>query len=238
MSTVPFWELAGKLKALSSQHEATWDDGINESGLFQVTSWDDEGTLAIIEAPIEYMKFFRGTRDEDRMARDAVHIAMGCRTIVASARSGHLKRLSPGCCDYQFRIRALLPYWVSIEDWGTSHDVNWAWTGAAVLLRQFLAHASLRRDWLDNTASAGSGINRSLAQEDFQALSSYFMDVERCKEWYEGEWYEGKWYEGGPYKPVVTHYLPWLAEDAELAQRVADVWNAIAERGEADRVVK
>lgn len=29
-------------------------------------------------------------------------------------------------------------------------------------------------------------------------------------------------------------YLPWLEQDADLAQRVADAWNAVVERGEAD----
>lgn len=32
----------------------------------------------------------------------------------------------------------------------------------------------------------------------------------------------------------VARYLPWLEEDAELAQQVADVWNAIVEHGKAD----
>lgn len=34
----------------------------------------------------------------------------------------------------------------------------------------------------------------------------------------------------------VQRYLTWLKEDKELARQVADAWNAIVERGEADVV--
>lgn len=37
-------------------------------------------------------------------------------------------------------------------------------------------------------------------------------------------------------KRPVTRYFPWLLEDAELSQRVADAWNAVVRRGGADLV--
>lgn len=37
--------------------------------------------------------------------------------------------------------------------------------------------------------------------------------------------------------PPITSYLRWLAEDAELAQQVANAWNEVVRRGEADAVL-
>lgn len=39
-------------------------------------------------------------------------------------------------------------------------------------------------------------------------------------------------------EPPINMYLRWFAQNAELAQQVADAWNAVVERGEADMVVQ
>lgn len=38
------------------------------------------------------------------------------------------------------------------------------------------------------------------------------------------------------HRPVFECYLPWLVRDVQLAQQVLEAWNAIVERGEADKV--
>ena len=35
---------------------------------------------------------------------------------------------------------------------------------------------------------------------------------------------------------TILHYFAWLAEDAELAQQVADAWNELVRRGEAGKI--
>ena len=128
------------------------------------------------------------------------------------------------------RARALLPYWVQVKTWHPQLSEPSFWTLAAARLRSFLVLASLRRDWLQSNSSphSSSGSTRLLTYQDLQAVHSYRENGGKLPR--------------ERYSPQLAHqfvfecYLPWLLQDADLAQQVLDVWAAIVERGEADKV--
>lgn len=155
----------------------------------------------------------------------ALNFAIATRTIVAAARGGRLRELDADFfthdsnLDGPFAVRALLPCWVGIQDWTGGWCECWTkdsykqnWMVAARALRPALARASLR---LGRASSSGPRAQRQLRRQDVQALLTAHLEGVNA--------YNG-----------IALYLEWLHEDSELAERVADAWNAVVERGAAD----
>lgn len=157
-------------------------------------------------------------------ARQALHSSIACRTIIAAARTGRLRKLVyDPTVELPFAIRELLPCWVAMEHWKLEFSAKEPWPGAAVTLRPILAHASL---WHDTAWSLSSKKrDRRLSRQDIQSLHSIF-EAEGVPTRVKGISVAGQ---------PITLYLPWL-QDSELAQKVADAWNSVVERGEVDVV--
>lgn len=155
--------------------------------------------------------------------RNIFHDRLILRTIVAAARGGKLRRLSVNVHE-AFAIRSLLPAWVSIEDWSELHGFSHRniWLLAAGSLRPLLAHASL---WLP-ALTPGARSDRRLTGNDVQGLQAHFKKVgmPRAVKVFQKQSLE------------LIPYLSWLEEDATLSQQVADAWNAVVARREADLV--
>lgn len=130
---VPFWNLTRNLVNLSLEfgikYELKADQTKQEQNESILASFKVPTTLPITDA-----------------GRARLHLAIANRTIIAAARTGHLKslRVSMESAQRAFAIRALLPYWIKIEEW-IVHPADLGWLGAAYSLRRLLAHASL---WL------------------------------------------------------------------------------------------
>lgn len=220
---MPLWELSGRLKALSLRYEESQPESTYP---YESPGADLDGdpgrTLADIEAHFQSPLDYETLYGDDEEARDAAHVAIGCRTVIAALRGGQLRRhqfhseaaYGP---QYLYRVRALLPYWLQIEDWGASQG---PWPNAAKQLRPFLAHSWRHRDWLGTCSSSVSHANRRLTASNFQLMHVHFADPRA----------------GASLWSAVKCYLPWLAEDTVLAQPVVDAWHVIVDRGEADKV--
>lgn len=153
---------------------------------------------------------------------DAVNLAIATRTIIAAARGNRLTSLQceKTSIQHPFAIRSLLPYWIKISDWSESDIGAEGWMEAACTLRPLLSHASF---WLGTTSDSGARDALQLTREEVQSLRSYFDIFEIPKP----DWQ-------GSHCPLqVKRYLPWLSEDADLAQQVADSWNSVVESREA-----
>lgn len=109
---------------------------------------------------------------------------------------------------------------------------------AALSLRALLAHASL---WIGTTSVSDPRVDRRLSCQEIQSLRSHF-ELNPTPEYRPdcelslpplppGMRYPDRYKKDS--SPPVEHYLPWLAEDAALAQQVADTWNEVVGRGEA-----
>lgn len=153
--------------------------------------------------------------------------SIAARTIIAAGRAGHLKRFGyarENGTQAPFNVRTLLQFWVGIEGWGFEGQPK-PWHGAAMSLRPILSHASL---WLGTAVGQVSFSTPRedllLTGEEVQTLQAYF-DKEGIPKVVKGSYKE-------PFP--ISRYLPWLAEDAELAQQVADAWNEVVRRGEVD----
>lgn len=116
-----------------------------------------------------------------------------------------------------------MPYWVNIESWHSEgcsdQEVNY-WAAAARSLRSTLAHASL---WRDGNPHG----SRLLTRQDVQSLPDCLEQdgVPSISQPPRGSRKHG-----------IAYYSRRFREDEELAQCVADAWNAVVERGEADVV--
>lgn len=146
------------------------------------------------------------------------------RTIVTAARTGRLKQLTVNEVHSPFAVREMIPIWVGV-DMGSDYSSDWL--GAACHFRPLLSHASL---WLGTTLNSGARPDRLLTALEIQALRSVFAR--------EGvpQVTGSTWHSGWSGDPPITKYLSWLEQDAKLAQKVADAWNAALERGDADLV--
>lgn len=209
---MPFWKLAHKLESLSFEFgidiELEADEEIEEQNEPELTSFK----VPVKSAP------------KGKKKRDKIHVAIATRTIIAAAKGGQLRHLNvTSLVQHPFAVYTLLPYWVAIESWGDRYQSMRSWQGAAASLRPLLAHCSL---WLDTIADSGPRASRGLTRQDLQGLEATFEATGGTPKLS---------YHDDP-QPV-DRYLPWLAEDKELAQEVADAWNAIVERGEADTVM-
>lgn len=153
----------------------------------------------------------------------ALHHAIACRTIISAARSGHLRQLV--CAPYvnePFAIPALLPYWVRIDTWSLKGSLSPAWMGAAVALRHLLFHAS---HWLGTKEDSEPRSTLKLTRQDVQVLRSQLKGISLPV-----------WADEARTIQRVEPYLPWLEEDADLAQDVSDAWNEIVKRREVNNV--
>lgn len=169
-----------------------------------------------------------------RDAKIAIHFSIAARTIITAAKSGNLKSLRcSSVVQHAFAVRALLPRWVAIGcDMRMprgmdkySGSASSGWLGAATSLRPLLAHVSL---WLGVAQDGSARQERTLTSFEVQALNDTLgkglpkiIDTDSYG------------LPDAPSQPI-AHYLPWLAEDEELSQRVADAWNAVVDRGQAD----
>lgn len=199
----------------------------------------DEASWASYEIPeplptIEMEEFYQ--------AAEKLHLRIATRTIITAARGGRLRRLYASYhssnrkvtffdvdVEPPFAIPALLPYWVAIEQWYNVVGGMHGWQTAASTLRWLLAHASL---WLDVAeGSVSPRQNRELTSQEIQSLHSRYTRID-LHEIIPLEASEPA--ENLAHMHPLEDYLPWLAEDAELCQRVADVWNGIVALGQAD----
>lgn len=161
-----------------------------------------------------------------------VDLIAGC-AIIAAAKQGQLRRLSlTGASDRTpwkpFAIPSLLPYWVSIGFNLSGSWVPFGWVAAAASLRPALSHMSLTR-----LIRARNG-SRTLTCKDVQSMTFEFPKIPLPS-------MPPVLWERPLSDRLLEHnlnrihrYATWLHEDAELAQRVADAWNAVVGRGEAD----
>lgn len=148
-------------------------------------------------------------------------------TIEAAARGGDLRRLvAPFIASQVFEIPELLPHWLQIERWGQNPELK-VWASAARWLRQFLAHASRRQDWLRGTSLSNlSAVDRTLTLQDLRKIKARVDGGCKLETFNNGK----------SYACVLKCYLPWLVERREVAEQVLDAWNAIVVRGEADLI--
>lgn len=227
---MPFWELGPKLEELSiGRIYRSWFGGSE----MRFTEELDEGAL-IESVELPPMPVFASASTYQRLHYDIVY-----RTIITAARGGKLRRL---CLSNEvaighvpFTMSGLLPFWVGVEVWSSTRDprppsTNPQWFEAAITLRRVLAHASL---WLPEP-SAGSRSDRLLSGEDVEELADHFEAAGVPTFTHTNA--DGSKREPGKPFAVIELYLPWLQDDPDLADDVADAWNAIVERGEADVV--
>lgn len=150
-----------------------------------------------------------------------------------------------------FAVRELLPYWVGIEQWQDIERPGQKprrpprtrdkWSDAASTLRVALAHAS---KWLPE-ATLGAERDRRLSGSDVQGLRAFYRrddtlpdfrgELPLCMSHHEQTGYP-RFDSRMLCLALVELYLPWLEQDAILAQKVADAWNSVVQRGEADSV--
>lgn len=176
----------------------------------------------------------------------ALHHSMACRTIIAVARNGRLREvILGGHLEKPFAIRALLPYLIGVDKWDLWDLTFPGWLDAASLLRRLLFHASL---WLSASILVVPRYDRRLTRQDIQSLAAHFkkeglpdlLSDEVAKQQKdptaEGSAIVGEYRKKAQVIKSVIRYLPWLTEDGELAQRVADAWNAVLKRGMVDKL--
>lgn len=227
--TVPLWKLSGKLKTLSLEYPEAmpyfFPHKFRASGEPGTTLGDIEARSLSLS---DYKSWGSDEEAYSEEAIDGVHAAIGSRTIVAALRGGFLKRLQiiSTLCErpyHLFRLRILLPYWVGVEDWGSTcstHGLCHSGVWPVTKLRPFLAYTARRTDWLDPRSSSASYTNRRLTPSDFKLMQAYFAIPRNTSH----------------FSKVIECYLPWLAEDTALAQEVLNVWHRVVDRGPADKV--
>lgn len=247
--TVPLWELAPHLEFLSIGRLSNRECNVMSD------HWNQD-CLGIDEVAEEELATFTAPSTSCAADEKAL-VATAWRMIATAARGGKLRRL-PIAYPYRqalwkpFAIRSLMPAWVGIDEWGT-HEVDdlqswdveglgWeikqseVWYVAALVLRRFLYHTSLMSPAQSDQAEDATA-NRLLTCGDVQEMHPEFIrngmprlsNPELHGAPPLDEEIEGL-LECSPF----DCYLYWLADDAELAQQVADTWNAVVKRGGAD----
>lgn len=225
---MPLWELTSKLTSLSiaygysSDLDSYMPRSIPEGE--EVVEVSEEAFLSFELPPPS------APLPSTHAEINALHKSVIARTVATAARNGHLKHLAfekvgDGFPIVQvpFAVPSLLPRWVGIESWG-GRTGRWTsfilpeekWHATAASLRPLLAHASI---WLP-TSSGEERANRLLAGLDVQGLAEHF-DAGLPKVI---AFRSSSTRTPGRLEPS---YLRWLAEDAELAQQIADAWNAV-----------
>lgn len=106
------------------------------------------------------------------------------------------------------------------------------WATAAQTFRHLLAHASIWFDVVEGSRSQRH--NRKLTHQEIQSLNSRYSHEDLIAIIPLLDFHP----ELEPDDPTQSYpmdaYLAWLEEDVELSQRVANVWNDIVERGQAE----
>lgn len=193
-------------------------------------------------ALIEELDTFELPQEEipDGRGLDTMLLSMLYRTIIAAAQ-GKVKRLHLGSAHPitpLFAVPELMPHWLNVDCWGCTQGYDYR--AAASTFREIIAHASL---WLGTSLDTVERQDRKLTRQDVQSLYSQFR-VKAPWDMPHATWMsvadlfsdshppEMRYYE----RPHIDLYLPLLERDPELAQRVADKWNEIVQRGEADIV--
>lgn len=208
---MPLWNLTSNLEKLSLRFQP------QGSVVHETLEEQSEEMLMGFELPDEVP-----TTAE---ARHALHVAISNRTVVAAAKAGHLRSLNTNInLDAPFAIRTLLPHWVAVQQWQDSLTYTFGtWQSAAWTLRIVLTHASL---WYGTDSASGPRDDRLLTGQEIRGLQSHFDTVQALEYNYSGT-FKGEVH-------LLDHYLPWLAEDEELSQQVADAWRAVVQHGEVD----
>lgn len=180
------------------------------------TFWDSDAEVS--EAQLTAFELPAAPAASTVAEKDALQHSILCRTVVAAARGGKLQRLDPPFQWLQkpFAVRALLPIWIGVrfpQDVGIAPD-HTHWRDAIRSLRKGMRHAALWRD-----VSGNEPRQSPLSLVEVQTLRAYFTaEADRTDSW--------------EFKAKVLYlFLPWLEEDAGLAQRVLDAWNAAVQRG-------
>lgn len=224
---MPLWELGPKLKELKLDFcflEHEHQEFVRNTSFFGTDELREEA-LASFELPSIP---WAGSQEE---AKELIYRVV-FRTVIAVSRGARLTclLLPPETIQHPFAVRALLPSWVDVVDWAPAKPSELPikrWYEAAATLRSALSHASF---WKHGQIARPSH-DQHLTREDMQSLRVYYTTMKHLP----GFRFDLIYAEDPC--PVVDLYLPWLEEDAELAQRVADTWNAIVRRGEANAVV-
>lgn len=215
-SAVPYWKISHQLTSISFKMHHTESNSPPEN-------WEIKESLLIDTTKPALTLGDNLTRDLS--LREQWHLANGYRTIIAAAREGQLRRLA--LCKRTWMVlmvRAWLPYWVRIDDWGVVAGELSSWTRAALALRPVLSHVSR---WQERTAD-NLWSQRHVTSQLLRSLHSRCISHTEDSHDASGTQITAT--------EVIERFLPWLAEDAELAQQVAQVWNDIVDRGEADKV--
>lgn len=207
MIAVPLWEISHKLETLwliTTDGHALNSPGVGIESL-------EESTITAFNIPAEV--------PTDPFAIKVMHEAIASRMIVAAVRGGQLRMLEVGnlAVEAPFAVPALLPYWMSIN---TPLENKSYWSLAVERFPRILAHVSL---WHGAAHGAARRKDRTLTRGDIQSLHSVYIS-EGVPE------VEGIGVEDTTNERTSSHLL-WLRDDAELAQQVADAWNAVVERG-------
>lgn len=228
------WELVHKVKYLSlggSSHDGYHRDFDEDE--VQEHAFPSEEQLLSFELPATC---FSGSIEAAQELMDSI----ARRTLVTAARGSGLRRLALDRIHEKmlwkcFAIPSLLPCWVGINEWATySRSKPVPWLGAAIALRPALAHTTQALDAAQSGLRGADGV-RLLEVAEVQAMHSH---LERMPVVCKPDWNDKGPVWGPELEPATpfAHYLAWLRDDAELARQVAEVWNAIVERGEADMV--
>lgn len=254
---VPLWELASVLTTLSIGTLAAGESYLDRKG--ERWMYDCQGTHSDILGGIVAFE----VPSEPRIGDDVAIIGTLWRTIVTAARGMRVRELPMGidfrdALWKPFATPELFPAWVGVDrwdSWSKSELYGWdstfdctaahseLWPIAAIFLRRALFHMSSlplaqREACIDPTRA------RLLARSDVQAMHSEFQlnglprvadpdeaeyqlcDIEKVEYAYHSP---KKLLTGTP----IELYFRWLRDDAQLAQHVADAWNAVVERGGA-----
>lgn len=209
--TVPLWDISPKLTRLCLF--AHVDDIGDQDRLPEQNEVDLNNVEAPLSSPLV-----------DDEAVYNYHTLIICRAIIAAARGCRLRLLSHDeMLQMPFALRTLLPFWVQMEVWDRNAR---EWRAAARALRLLLAHTSyllVQREIKDD---------RLLLLQDVQTLLPSFKDikVKDIKGLSDIVRASRKSFH------FIESYLTWLNEDEDLAQQVADAWNAVVKRGEAGTV--
>lgn len=220
---MPFWKLAHNVKDLSLLFDPMGFAEVPEH-------MHCEEQSEAISGAFELLPSMPPTSKSDI---NSLHYAIASRVVITAARGGRLRRtrFSNGYTQPPFAIRALLPFWLGLEYWELENafttgnafmvDINdddddaledlsidtEAWIHASGF-RSFVGHAAL---WLGQAGSTQPREVHSLTRQDVQGLQAFYAFSNTP--------------DFQPY--TVGRYLPWLSQDADLAQQVADAWNEI-----------
>lgn len=215
---VPFWQIAHKLEYLTI--------------LFDLQPGGPRDQEEHTEAQINAVRAPWPSPLVDFRARRLYHSLIASRTILAAARGGQLRWLRvEEYIQHVFAVRALLSCWVRLDYWHERRE-PWFWAGAAASLRPLLAHASL---WFSQTRGVAR-TDRYLTLRDLQLLQKHFQYHGTPEFIHERNLQLHNVLKRTADPQPVHRYLAWFAEDAELAQQVADAWTQVVDRGGADKV--